>query len=225
MSFRQKKLRFILLTRKLISYSVIWGIALSLIPLPYLSGPLAYKDCSIPFPCQDHVCTCSSAAHCSASCCCFSHRQKQAWARSHGLASAEEDKTHNRHKALLKKKLLLDANCSTGSARVVVESPEADASAANVTDEFCEWSPNKAPESVPIDPTIQPEASPGDIAISSLPFHCHSGKSYFLGGLPWGILGDPSPRKQPTNDRLPPLTASKGRIIANSPPIPPPRSY
>jgi hypothetical protein len=51
------------------------------VPLPAAPS----KDRGIPFPCQDHLCGCHNAAECWAHCCCFSHAEKQAWARDHGI--------------------------------------------------------------------------------------------------------------------------------------------
>ena len=43
------------------------------------------KDLSQPFPCQDHRCGCMSADQCWQSCCCFTNREKLAWAAEHGV--------------------------------------------------------------------------------------------------------------------------------------------
>jgi hypothetical protein len=45
--------------------------------------PLPDKDRSRPFPCQNHVCGCHSAAECWQHCCCFSHQERLAWAHTH----------------------------------------------------------------------------------------------------------------------------------------------
>lgn len=45
----------------------------------------APKDRSRPFPCQDHACGCRSAEECWKHCCCFTNREKLAWARKHGV--------------------------------------------------------------------------------------------------------------------------------------------
>jgi hypothetical protein len=50
---------------------------------------LARKDRSRPFPCQDRPCGCASAEECWKACCCFSHREKLAWARKHGVTPPE----------------------------------------------------------------------------------------------------------------------------------------
>jgi hypothetical protein len=51
------------------------------IPLPL---PVE-KDVSRPFPCQHHQCGCATADQCWRSCCCYSHEEKVAWARAHGV--------------------------------------------------------------------------------------------------------------------------------------------
>lgn len=49
----------------------------------------AGKDLSRPFPCQDRPCGCRSAAQCWKRCCCFTNRQKVAWARRHSVILPE----------------------------------------------------------------------------------------------------------------------------------------
>jgi len=51
------------------------------VPLPTRTA----KDRSQPFPCMDHACGCLSAAQCWQSCCCFTNREKLAWAAEHGV--------------------------------------------------------------------------------------------------------------------------------------------
>jgi hypothetical protein len=46
-------------------------------PLP----PVASKDRSRPYPCQDHACGCQSAEECWQHCCCFTAAERWAWAR------------------------------------------------------------------------------------------------------------------------------------------------
>jgi hypothetical protein len=47
------------------------------------------KDLSRPFPCQDRPCGCRSAAQCWKRCCCFTNRQKVAWAQRHSVLLPE----------------------------------------------------------------------------------------------------------------------------------------
>jgi len=53
------------------------------VPLPQLARP--GKDRTQPYPCMDHVCGCASAEQCWHSCCCFTNREKLAWAAEHGV--------------------------------------------------------------------------------------------------------------------------------------------
>jgi hypothetical protein len=55
------------------------------VPLPQLARPT--KDRSQPYPCMDHACGCASAEQCWRSCCCFTNREKLAWAAEHGVAA------------------------------------------------------------------------------------------------------------------------------------------
>ncbi len=49
------------------------------IPLP----ARRMKDLTRPFPCQDHLCGCTSAEECWSHCCCYTHEEHLAWAREH----------------------------------------------------------------------------------------------------------------------------------------------
>ena len=49
------------------------------LPLPAVSA----KDLSSPFPCQQRQCGCMRAADCWSHCCCFSARERLAWAQEH----------------------------------------------------------------------------------------------------------------------------------------------
>jgi len=52
------------------------------IPVPSAS----VKDLSKPFPCMHRLCGCMDAAQCWKGCCCFTDREKLAWAAAHGIA-------------------------------------------------------------------------------------------------------------------------------------------
>ena len=54
-------------------------------PLPSAS----VKDLSQPFPCMNRVCGCRNAAQCWKGCCCFSDREKLAWAAVHHVTPPE----------------------------------------------------------------------------------------------------------------------------------------
>jgi hypothetical protein len=43
------------------------------------------KDCSRPFPCQDHFCGCQSASDCWQHCCCFTPEERASWALDRGV--------------------------------------------------------------------------------------------------------------------------------------------
>lgn len=51
------------------------------VPLP----ASRFKPTSRPFPCMNHACGCADADQCWRDCCCFSHEQKLAWAKAHGV--------------------------------------------------------------------------------------------------------------------------------------------
>jgi hypothetical protein len=50
------------------------------VPLP---ARIAWKDGSQPFPCLSRQCGCQNAAQCWRGCCCFTNKQKVAWAKEH----------------------------------------------------------------------------------------------------------------------------------------------
>jgi hypothetical protein len=52
------------------------------LPIPAMGD----KDVSVAFPCQHHACGCMSADQCWHSCCCYTPKQRLAWAREHGVA-------------------------------------------------------------------------------------------------------------------------------------------
>jgi hypothetical protein len=63
--------------RYLLLFSFLW----SHFPAPRA----AVKSTDERYPCQHCACSCSTAAQCWRSCCCFSDREKLAWARARGV--------------------------------------------------------------------------------------------------------------------------------------------
>src|SRR5262245_41643169 len=66
--------------------ALVVGLAL----IAYLIGAVgvpmpvrAQKASATPFPCQNHICGCTTAEQCWRHCCCFSPEEKLAWARTH----------------------------------------------------------------------------------------------------------------------------------------------
>ncbi len=72
-------------SRGLILCGVV-GLLLSHFPLPV---PHQAKDASSPFPCLDRTCGCHSAEQCWKRCCCFTNRQKVAWAKARNVQLPE----------------------------------------------------------------------------------------------------------------------------------------
>jgi hypothetical protein len=63
----------------LVNYS---AMALGLpLPASVVSAPVSGEA----HPCRDHRCGCVSAEQCWKACCCYSHDEKLAWARRHGV--------------------------------------------------------------------------------------------------------------------------------------------
>jgi hypothetical protein len=58
------------------------------LPLPAVAaaiGEAAKKDLSKPFPCMNRPCGCQNADQCWHSCCCFTMRERLAWAEANGI--------------------------------------------------------------------------------------------------------------------------------------------
>lgn len=70
---------------RLISLFLVISLCASFFPLPVGRITPSEKDGAEPFPCQNRPCGCNSALQCWKQCCCFSHTQKLAWARAHGV--------------------------------------------------------------------------------------------------------------------------------------------
>jgi hypothetical protein len=66
---------------------VAWlSLALYLAAAAGLPVPVATTaDSGELYPCAGHVCGCSSAEHCWRQCCCYTPREKLAWAERHGV--------------------------------------------------------------------------------------------------------------------------------------------
>ncbi|MEW4527281.1 hypothetical protein [Maioricimonas sp. JC845] len=86
--------------RRLTGLLLLLSMCASLFPLPLPVRSPAGKDQSRPFPCQDRPCGCMSAAQCWRKCCCFTDREKLAWARANDVtppafvvASAHKERT------------------------------------------------------------------------------------------------------------------------------------
>jgi hypothetical protein len=69
-----------LLVCSLIAQQMLLGAG---IPLPFSAAAPSPGE---SYPCQGCGCGCRSAEQCWKNCCCFSNRQKVAWARQHGVA-------------------------------------------------------------------------------------------------------------------------------------------
>ncbi len=71
--------------RRLFSILLLLSLLAAVIPLPVSLPASVEKDLSTPFPCQNRPCGCRTAEQCWKSCCCFTNREKIAWAKSHGV--------------------------------------------------------------------------------------------------------------------------------------------
>lgn len=66
--------------RQTISLGLLALVCAMLVPLPGSTPHSPEKDLSQPFPCQHRSCGCLSADQCWKKCCCFTNREKVAWA-------------------------------------------------------------------------------------------------------------------------------------------------
>lgn len=71
--------------RRAIAFCALAGFVAGTTGLPMPRVSLPGKDRSKPFPCQDRQCGCASAEQCWRGCCCFTNREKLAWAAKHGV--------------------------------------------------------------------------------------------------------------------------------------------
>jgi hypothetical protein len=72
------------LTKRLVAASLLLGLLAEIAGIPVV--PIAKKDRSRPYPCQDRPCGCASADECWYHCCCMNNKQKVAWARAHDIS-------------------------------------------------------------------------------------------------------------------------------------------
>lgn len=73
-----------------ISVLLLVTLFAALVPVPVMTPHHGNgKDLSRPFPCQDRPCGCRSAEQCKKKCCCFSDKQKLAWAKLHRVEASE----------------------------------------------------------------------------------------------------------------------------------------
>lgn len=87
-----RKIWFLFGTQKGVAITLLLSFCCALLPVP--SGGqiensrslLRSKACSEPFPCQNCRCGCSSAEQCWTSCCCYSLRERLAWAKKNKVA-------------------------------------------------------------------------------------------------------------------------------------------
>lgn len=77
--------RLIAQTRRVVTLCLSVCVLLASMPIP-LGWKLNTSRHSVPFPCQDRPCGCSSPEQCWTSCCCFSPAEREAWARERHLA-------------------------------------------------------------------------------------------------------------------------------------------
>jgi len=68
--------------RRLVGLLVLVSFCASFVPLPVSPSSTIEKDQSAAFPCQNRPCGCRSAEQCWKGCCCFSNREKLAWAKA-----------------------------------------------------------------------------------------------------------------------------------------------
>ena len=78
---RQLDILFGTLLRRLAAWLALVGQGAAVLGLSL--PPVAAKDRSSPFPCQQRQCGCLRAADCWSHCCCFSAAERLKWAREH----------------------------------------------------------------------------------------------------------------------------------------------
>jgi hypothetical protein len=69
---------------RLIAVATLAAFLVASVGFPVWSAD-AGKDLSSPFPCMYRQCGCRNAEQCWRGCCCFTNREKLAWAKEHGV--------------------------------------------------------------------------------------------------------------------------------------------
>jgi hypothetical protein len=64
---------------------LLCAVTLCSVGVPVVARTQVGKDTSIPFPCMHRACGCRNAAACWKSCCCFTNKQKLAWAQERNI--------------------------------------------------------------------------------------------------------------------------------------------
>lgn len=77
------------IARRLTSALLLVSWALAVWPLPLTPVATTPKDRSRPFPCRDRACGCRSAEECWQGCCCFTDREKLAWAAANDVVAPD----------------------------------------------------------------------------------------------------------------------------------------
>ncbi len=181
--------------RRLIAGVVCVCVLAANIPIPVMVSTTAFKDRSIPFPCQDDACGCRSAQQCWSSCCCYSDRERLAWAEAHHVV------------------------VPATFAKPVTPPPAKPACSHCATQCQSKANANAKPETE----TKTETNFPTRYLLTSAVLKC-GGETTPWGGLPWGIVVVKPPSidsiedhsfARPTSDRLPSSPAV--------PPTPPPR--
>ncbi len=75
--------------RRLTAISMVLAYLLTLAGVPIQLSTTGHD--SRPFPCQGHRCACQSADACWSHCCCFTLRERLAWAKAHHVAPPADE--------------------------------------------------------------------------------------------------------------------------------------
>ena len=85
--FTSRKLRFTI--DRVMPLLALAGFLAGTVGLPVPRAVFTGKDRRAPFPCMNRTCGCASADQCWRGCCCFTNREKLAWAHEHGVTPPE----------------------------------------------------------------------------------------------------------------------------------------
>jgi hypothetical protein len=87
---RSPRPRPALRTRHILAVAVVFAQVVAATGAPILTPPKSTKTASVPYPCQNHPCGCTTSEQgWAGDCCCFTLEQKLAWAESHGIEPPE----------------------------------------------------------------------------------------------------------------------------------------
>ncbi len=200
--------------RRLIGLLLLVSLCASLGPVPVAPTPSAGQGGSVPYPCRHRGCGCRSAAQCWRGCCCFTNREKVAWARQQGLAPPAYVVAAARKESASKTPLRSCCSAST--------SPADEATVASSAEAVSGQDAHTPAATRPEDSTA--EHTRANILVIGVRRQQCQGEGISWSWIPWGYLAQSAPEcPLPTPRGWEFIGSAIVKEQAGSPPEPPPR--